>query len=93
MTRAAETTPHRADTDIFAQARKALDDDPSIPATVRIHIEEGLAWLTGTVRRASERRDAEEVVRQVPGVQRVVNKITVADRLSEEGFEPPDAGS
>ena len=81
----------RSDTDIFAEARKTLDDRPSIPATVHVHIDDGVAWLTGIARRTSERTEAEDVVRQVPGVQRVVNKITVAEQPSAEGFEPPEA--
>lgn len=32
MTPAADTGPRRMDADIFAQARKALDERPSIPA-------------------------------------------------------------
>jgi hypothetical protein len=70
---------------------KALDERPSIPATVRVHIDDGTAWLTGTVRLTSERVEAEDVVRQIPGVQRIVNKIAVAQLPSEEGFEPPEA--
>jgi osmotically-inducible protein OsmY len=93
MASAADTGSRRTDTEIFAQARKALDQRPSIPATVRVHIDDGVAWLTGMARRISERTEAEDVVRQIPGVQHVVNKITVAERPSEEGFEPPDTGS
>ena len=89
MTPAADTGPRRMDAEIFAQARKALDERPSIPATVRVHIDDGVAWLTGMARRASERTEAEDVVRQIPGVQQVVNKITVLQPPSEEGFEPP----
>jgi osmotically-inducible protein OsmY len=90
MTRATTSATRRTDTEIFAQARKALDDRPSIPATVRVHIDDGTAWLTGTVRLTSERVEAEDVVRQVPGVQHIVNKIAVAQPASPEGFEPPD---
>ena len=78
------------DAEIFAQARRALDDRPSIPATVRVHIDDGTAWLTGTARLAAERAEAEVVVRGVPGVQRVVNNVTVARPVNPEGFEPPD---
>jgi osmotically-inducible protein OsmY len=84
------TGSHRTDADIFARARKALDERPSIPGTVRVHIDDGVAWVTGTVRRTSERAEAEDVVRQVPGVQRVVNKLAVAQPPSEEGFEPAE---
>jgi osmotically-inducible protein OsmY len=65
------------DAEIFAEARKALDDCPSIPATVRAHVDGGVVWLTGIARRRSERAEAENVVRRVPGVQQIVNKITV----------------
>lgn len=91
MPRAAATGSHRTDADIFAQARKALDERPTIPATVRVHIDDGVAWLTGTVRRAGERTEAQDVVREVPGIRRVVNKISVAQPPSAEGFEPPEA--
>jgi osmotically-inducible protein OsmY len=90
MPRPAETASRRPDADIFAQARKALDEHPSIPATVRVHIDDGIAWLTGTVRVTSERAAADEVVRQVPGVQRIVNELVIAQPASPEGFEPPD---
>ena len=80
--------PHRSDTEVFAEARKALDERPSIPAAVRVHIDDGVAWLTGMARHASERTEAENVVRQVRGVQRVVNKIVVAEPAPAEIFEP-----
>jgi osmotically-inducible protein OsmY len=91
MTRATARSTHRTDAEIFAQARKALDERPSIPAAVRVHVDDGAAWLTGTVQLTSERAEAEDVVRQVPGVQRIVNTIAVAKPVSPEGFEPPDA--
>jgi osmotically-inducible protein OsmY len=89
VSRATASTTRRPDADIFAQARRALDRRPSIPATVRVHIDDGVAWLTGMVRRTSERTEAEDVVREVPGVQSVVNKITFAEPPNKEGFEPP----
>jgi pyruvate, water dikinase len=88
----AEGAP-RPDAEVFAEARTALDQRPSIPATVRVHINDGVAWLTGTVRLAAERAEAEETVRAVRGVARVVNEITVAQRVSPEGFEPPDTSA
>ena len=91
MTPATRTGPRRTDTDIFAEARKALDERPSIPATVRVHIDDGVAWLTGMARRASERTEAEKVVRRIRGVERIVNKITVAELPDAGGFEPPEA--
>ena len=45
--------------------------------------------LTGSVRTASERSEAESTVRSIPGVRRLVNEIVVARIPSVEGFEPP----
>jgi osmotically-inducible protein OsmY len=80
---------HRTDADIFTAARNALDQRPTIPATVRVYVDRGIATLTGSVRLPSERADAEEAIRHVDGIQRVVNSITVAQPVSAEGFEPP----
>ena len=81
------------DAEIFAQARRALDDRPSIPPTVRVHIDGGTAWLTGTARLPAERAEAEAVVRAVPGVRRIVNNVSVTRSVDPEGFEPPDASA
>lgn len=83
----------RSDAEIFADARLALDRQPNVPSTVRIHVEHGNATLTGSVRRVAERNEAEDAVRGVPGVVRVVNDITVARMPSAEGFEAPDEGA
>lgn len=80
----------RTDAELFAEAREALDRRPTIPETVRVHVDRGIATLTGTVRVMSECAEAEDVVRQVSGIERVVNDISVAQRPSDEGFEPPD---
>lgn len=85
----AETAP-RTDAEIFAAARRALDNCPTLPGTVRVHVEHGVATLTGTVRLPAERAEAEQAVRPVPGVQHVVNHISMARPISAEGFEPPD---
>jgi osmotically-inducible protein OsmY len=90
MTRATGTATRRPDAEIFAEARTALDQHAIIPATVRVHVDKGIATLTGTVRLASESSAAEEIVRQVRGVDRVANEITIAQAPSEQGFEPPD---
>ena len=84
------TTTHRLDSDVFAAARKALDDDPRMPQDVRVHVDRGTVTLTGTVRSPRERSDAEAVVRRIDGAQRVVNHITVAQTVDPEGFEPPE---
>lgn len=90
MTRAAADTRRRTDAQVFAEARSALDGRPTIPATVRVHVHKGVATLTGTVRRASESAEAQQVVLSVAGIVRVVNEIVVAQPPNEEGFEPPN---
>lgn len=83
------TETHRTDAEIFTAARNALELRPNVPATVRVHVDRGIVTLTGSVRLPTERAEAEEAVRHVDGVRRVVNSITVAQRVSAEGFEPP----
>jgi osmotically-inducible protein OsmY len=85
------TTTPRLDADVFSAVRKALDDDPRIPQDVHVHVNRGTVTLTGTVRWPQEMADAEGVVRQVDGVQRLVNNITVAQAVSPEGFEAPES--
>jgi osmotically-inducible protein OsmY len=81
---------NRSDAEIFAEVRHALDQRPTVPATVRVHIDHGLATLTGTVRQASERSEAEDVVRHIAGVRKVQNDIVVGQPPSATGFEAPD---
>jgi osmotically-inducible protein OsmY len=80
---------NRPDPEIFAEARRTLDERPTIPATVRVHVDHGLVILTGSVRLASQRSEAEEVVRHVAGVRHVVNDIVVGEPPSAAGFEAP----
>ena len=81
---------HRPDAEIFVDARHALDKRPTVPATVRIHVNDGVATLTGSVRLPSQQLEAEEAIRHVPGLRRLVNDIVVADMPSVLGFEPPE---
>ena len=85
------STHRRLDPDIFAAARKALDDDPRVPQDVRVHVDLGTVTLTGTVRWPHEKSEAEGIVRHIEGVQRVVNNITVANVANPEGFEAPES--
>ncbi len=89
MTSAAKVT-HRTDADIFVDARNALDRRRSVPGAVRVHVDHGMVTLTGTAHWPFESAEAEDAVRHVEGVQRVVNNITVAQVPSPEGFEAPD---
>lgn len=72
---------------VFGKARKALDDCPTVPGTVRVHVEDGLVTLTGTVERPSQRADAEHAVRPAIGERRLLNKIIVAAAPSPEGLD------
>jgi osmotically-inducible protein OsmY len=63
---------------VFAGARKRLDNCPTVPGTVRVHVEDGTVTLTGTVPLPSQRAEAERVVQPVIGHRRLLNKITVA---------------
>lgn len=83
-------TTHRTDAEIFTDARSALDHQPSVPQDVRVHVDAGVVTLTGSVRWASERADAEDTVRGVKGIARIVNDITVAQVVSAEGLEAPE---
>jgi osmotically-inducible protein OsmY len=88
----AMTNTHpRLDSDIFADARKALDENPGVPQDVRVHVDRGTVTLTGTVRWPREKSEAETVVRQIVGVLGVVNHITVAQVVNPEGFEAPES--
>jgi osmotically-inducible protein OsmY len=86
MTRA-NNAAHRTDAAIFAEARTALDLCPTVSGTVRVHVDKGMATLTGTVRLPAGRLEAEDAVRHVKGIRRLVNNITVAHSDSERtGF-------
>lgn len=81
--------PAGTDAQMFGQIRRALDNNPTVPATVRVHVDHGVITLTGSVRNAAERLTAETVARGVMGVTRIVNEISVAQQPSAEGFERP----
>lgn len=80
---------HRPDAEIFAAVRSALDRNPAVPATVRVHVREGAVTLTGSVRSLADRVEAEQIARGVDGVRSVVNDIFVV-RIAPQGFEPPE---
>jgi osmotically-inducible protein OsmY len=76
-----------SDAAAFGEARKALDECPSVPGTVRVHVEDGVVTLTGTVQRPSQRSDAEQAVRPAIGERRLLNTIIVAEVPSPEGLD------
>lgn len=87
MSRATAKATHRNDAEIFAEARFALDNQSNVPATAHVHVDNGVVTLTGTVRRLGERTTAEQIVRHVDGVRRVINLLNVAEMPTAEGFD------
>jgi osmotically-inducible protein OsmY len=90
MTPLATSQRLRTDAEIFAEARHALNQRRTVPATVRMDIGDGTVTLTGGVYSAFERAEAEDTVRAIEGVERVINNITIAPEPGKAGFEPPD---
>jgi osmotically-inducible protein OsmY len=90
MARTTLTGTHRDDTELFGAARTALDRHTGVPATIHVHVENGIATLTGTARLAAERTAAVNVVRGVSGIVQVVNKIVVTQGATPPDLEPPD---
>jgi osmotically-inducible protein OsmY len=83
------TGTHRDDTQLFGAVRTALDRHPGVPATIHVHVEDGIATLTGTARLESERTAAIHVTRSVGGIVHIVDKIVVAQDTSQHDVEPP----
>jgi osmotically-inducible protein OsmY len=81
MTQRTVQPPSRPDADILADARLGLDCRADVPPTVLVHVQHGVAWLTGMVERESMRIDAEDAVRRVAGVRRIVNDVTITTAL------------
>ena len=79
----------RTDSEIFVDARRALDLRSQVPAGIHVHVEHGVATLSGTVQWPAERADAEDAVRQVAGIQRLVNEIAISQIPDAEGIGPP----
>ena len=84
MARLRTPKEERSDTAVFADARRHLDDCPTVPSTVHVHVEDGLVTLTGSVPRASQRTDAEQTVRPLIGDRRLLNKINVTEGPSAD---------
>ena len=86
----AASVTHRPDAEIFVDARRALDERPTVPATVHVHVNKGVATLTGSVRFASQQLEAEDAIRHVPGLRRLVNDLVVSEMPNVLGFERPE---
>lgn len=84
MARLTTRKEERSDAAVFADARQHLDDCSTVPSTVRVHVDDGLVTLTGSVPRTSQRTDAEHTVRPLIGNRRLLNKITVTEGPSAD---------
>lgn len=82
-----ERGARRSDAEVFAEARQRLDNCPTVPGTVRVHVADGTVTLTGSVRHPSHRADAEDTVRPVIGTRHLVNTITVMGAPRAEDFD------
>jgi len=68
----------RTDTEVAKAVRNALEWDVMVPDTL-IHstVSEGAVTLSGTVRFASQRADAERAIKNLDGVRHVTNRIAI----------------
>lgn len=69
-----------SDSDLAARVKEALlAETESAGIDVKVSVEDGVVRLYGVVDVLSHRRAAEEIARQVPGVRKIENAITIAD--------------
>jgi osmotically-inducible protein OsmY len=68
-----------SDHDLLAKAEAGLDANSLIPkAAITVTVNDGWVNMTGNVRRYSERRAAEHVIRHLPGLYGFTDRVTVA---------------
>jgi osmotically-inducible protein OsmY len=68
----------KTDTEIAQAVRQALEWDDFVPdKKIRSTVSNGVVTLEGTVDYATQRYDAERALRNLSGVQRIVNEIEV----------------
>lgn len=86
----------RQDAEARAGVLRALMRDPSVPTTVDVRVEAGIATLAGTAKWQYERAAAGAVARKVVGEHHVRNEIVLVEPLSpdasavEKGIARPD---
>ena len=68
-----------SDSKITANVEAQLDQMPDLgpPGSIRVQTRDRVVYLNGQVDGGLGKRSAEEVVRQVPGVEQVANNIDV----------------
>lgn len=69
------------DESIEVKARKALNDQPDFGDDVHVNITSmnGIVLLTGEVETADKRDRAMTLIREIPGIRRIVSEIRVAE--------------
>lgn len=73
----------RTDADIARDAASALNLRASIPRTVKAAVHQGHVTLTGPVDWMFQKKQAEQMVRHIPGVVGLVNRIEVIPKAGE----------
>ena len=77
------------DVEIAKQIREAMGRDPYVERfEVLVKVNDGTAYLTGTVDSNFEKMRADQIASRATGVQRVQNSLTVYDDRSPLVFEP-----
>ena len=71
----------KSDETLEATVSRRLEDDTRVHAIkMKIAVREGHVTLTGEAADSKEKETAEDIVRRVPGVRDVENKLVVADK-------------
>lgn len=77
------------DVEIAKRIREAMGRDPYVERfEVLVKVNDGTAYLTGTVDSSFEKMRADQIASRATGVQRVQNSLTVYDDRSPLVFEP-----
>jgi osmotically-inducible protein OsmY len=78
----------RTDADIAEAAVRALESDAMIPLDrVRVTVSKGWVTLKGEVEWEFQKRDAERVIRRLPGIRGVTNVISVKPSLTAKDLQ------
>ena len=78
----------RTDTDLAADAVRALDVHVTLPSTVQVVVHNGHVVLTGMVHTLFQRVVAEKALRYVKGIKGIVNRLVVVPVTSADDIRP-----
>lgn len=74
-------TKYSANDELAHRIRIVLQNDPSIgmnASGIDIEAEDGIVTLTGTIKDDAEKAKVESIVKRIPGVKSVSNKLTIS---------------